>query len=61
MSGTNRRRDADQQPLDDDLAQERDQPKFIGSPVSRTTRMPTICLPQVWPLFGPSRAIRTGA
>ena len=31
--------------------------KVIGSPLSRTTRMPSICLPQVWPLCAPSRAI----
>ena len=37
------------------------QPKSIGWPLSRTTRMPIICLPQVWPLFFPSRIIRTGA
>ena len=36
-------------------------PKLIACPLSRTTRMPIICLPQVWPLCWPSRIIRAGA
>ena len=53
--------DAEQQALDDDLAQRTRSRSSSARPLSRTTRMPTICLPQVWPLCAPSRAISTGA
>ena len=52
--------EAEQQPLDDELAQE-GEAEVDRLAVSRTTRMPTICLPQVWPLWAPPRAISSGA
>ena len=37
-----------------------DQAKSIGTPFVRTTRIPTSCLPHVWPLRAPSRRMRSG-